>query len=550
MIYIKSFKNYEEFKEIFGIVEHGNGVKSRKNKILLACLKDRKLLHWWMEFRKIALRNNVNESVLSEIDYLSATGMTDFEKFAKAVLYDLHLALERWRGKLYAGHRIVFSDTGWRMLSQTMELDNLCGLCEDGDTKAIRYRNVEQNKVFKMKAGKFVTRCIEELPFAEIIPEQLKRWIGEEFAREWQSYAEVNIPNVKYELHVDDNFAAIYDGSKCVGDFHSCMTDKEYHSFYENAVDASAAYLTNTDGNIVARCVIYNEVKDMFSNTYALAERQYATGQDTKLMQILVDMLIKKGRIDGYKRVGAGCYDTDDFILNNGKKLDRTLFIDCELEDGDVVSFQDSFQYFNYEEQVAYNSSAYNHDVELSTTSGIIELGKYSEWNDRRISNAIRDEYFDDYIIDGQQSRIWYNGRFMDICDERAREHSELRWSDKDECFYHEDDCVYAVELGDYIDRDDACEDIDGNWQLEVDCKWSDYHEAYILEERCHYSSLISDYVDEDVADVCPTCGDWIPNDYEDAFESYITGDRYCCEECILKAEAVYRKAHALRVVS
>lgn len=34
MIYIKSFKNYEEFKVLFGVVEHGNGVKSRKNKIL------------------------------------------------------------------------------------------------------------------------------------------------------------------------------------------------------------------------------------------------------------------------------------------------------------------------------------------------------------------------------------------------------------------------------------------------------------------------------------------------------------------------------------
>lgn len=48
MIYIKSFKNYDEFKKIFAIVEHGNGVKSRKNKILLAWLKDRKFLHRWL----------------------------------------------------------------------------------------------------------------------------------------------------------------------------------------------------------------------------------------------------------------------------------------------------------------------------------------------------------------------------------------------------------------------------------------------------------------------------------------------------------------------
>ena len=33
MLYYK-FRNYEEFKELFGIVKHGNGNESRKNKIL------------------------------------------------------------------------------------------------------------------------------------------------------------------------------------------------------------------------------------------------------------------------------------------------------------------------------------------------------------------------------------------------------------------------------------------------------------------------------------------------------------------------------------
>lgn len=40
-----NFNNYEEFKELFGLVKHGNGVKSRKNKILLSFKKNRKLLH-------------------------------------------------------------------------------------------------------------------------------------------------------------------------------------------------------------------------------------------------------------------------------------------------------------------------------------------------------------------------------------------------------------------------------------------------------------------------------------------------------------------------
>ena len=44
MLYYK-FKNYEEFKDMFGIVKHGNGVCSRKNKILLAYIRNRRLLH-------------------------------------------------------------------------------------------------------------------------------------------------------------------------------------------------------------------------------------------------------------------------------------------------------------------------------------------------------------------------------------------------------------------------------------------------------------------------------------------------------------------------
>lgn len=44
MLYIKSFSNYEEFSQLFGVREF-NGCKSRNNKILLALLKDKELLH-------------------------------------------------------------------------------------------------------------------------------------------------------------------------------------------------------------------------------------------------------------------------------------------------------------------------------------------------------------------------------------------------------------------------------------------------------------------------------------------------------------------------
>ena len=40
-----NFHNFEGFKGLFGIQHHGNGVKSRKNKILLSYIKNRQLLH-------------------------------------------------------------------------------------------------------------------------------------------------------------------------------------------------------------------------------------------------------------------------------------------------------------------------------------------------------------------------------------------------------------------------------------------------------------------------------------------------------------------------
>lgn len=54
MLYYK-FQNYEEFKNMFGIIRHGNGVCSRKNKILLAYVKDKRLLHEAVEKNDYAL---------------------------------------------------------------------------------------------------------------------------------------------------------------------------------------------------------------------------------------------------------------------------------------------------------------------------------------------------------------------------------------------------------------------------------------------------------------------------------------------------------------
>ena len=74
MIYIKSFSNYEGFKEVFGFIEHGNGVKSRKNKILLGVLKDRKFIHRCLGSEKDA-------------SILSITSMAELKNYLRDYVY-------------------------------------------------------------------------------------------------------------------------------------------------------------------------------------------------------------------------------------------------------------------------------------------------------------------------------------------------------------------------------------------------------------------------------------------------------------------------------
>lgn len=159
MIYIKSFKNYDEFKQLFGIVEHGNGAKSRKNKILLACLKNRKLFKWWLRFKAQALEHGVKEDCIELSDYLYASNMDGLKRFAKLMMNDCVKDSSLWNSTDDSGIYISFGkDFPYELYSPTLKIDSYRGLCVDGDSRSIRYVNTERdNKVFKMKAGKFIS---------------------------------------------------------------------------------------------------------------------------------------------------------------------------------------------------------------------------------------------------------------------------------------------------------------------------------------------------------------------------------------------------------
>ena len=419
MLYYK-FKNYEEFKDMFGIVKHGNGVCSRKNKILLAYIRNRRLLHEAIE---------TNNYILLHISSMAELKKT----ITRTIIISGHSDMSL---------RYVMELDGEFFYSRNFETDELKGLCEDGDTRSIRYINHENGgKVFKMKAGKLYRSLILETEFGKTLPEQIVTYLCEEFSADWQTYTTGQFP--KNRLCVDKNFEKIYSSSSCMGDFHSCMVDRKLHYFYTNSVDASAAYLINEEGKVTARCVIYNKVTDQNGKIWRLAERQYATDENNSLKRALIDALIKGGHIDGYKKVGAGCGDSRAFVdLEENSLSDRKFRIECDLDWDDTLSYQDSFKWYNESKGTADNYGS--GDIALDITDGSLngeeEYDDFHEYNCRETTTVYYhgQEYYCDVENLGEECR-----------KKAEQEYKKENWhySDYDEEYYEhaEDITIYRV---------------------------------------------------------------------------------------------------------
>jgi len=431
---VYGFKDYEGFKELFGMRATAEGDKARKNKVLLSYVKQRELVHQAV-FGDWYAKEGINTPTMNAL----------FDR-VRCELYGASHGSYYW--SLMSARFGFFSDQ--------FKMDDYEGLCEDGDYRAIRYVNAENGRVFKMKSGKFIRRILEESGMLAKLPEQVATWFCEEFANRWQSYAASRLPS--YELHVDDDFGKIYSSRYCKGSFGSCMTDRGYHYFYRDAVDAKAAYLTDAEGMVVARCVIFTEVRDEETcEVLRLAERQYSTDGDLILQRCLVDKLIAAGEIDGYKTVGAGCSEAHAFVSKDGEDWsDREFSIRCRLYYGDTLSYQDSFKWYDPEENIAYNTDKYDWDCELDTTAGELEGRNYDSWNER--------------YTDNDTVTVYYHGREYQCDEYDLDEFCYVEYGYGANEYHYEDDCTY-------------CDDID----------------AYVLDEDAHYSEILDKYYyDED----------------------------------------------------
>ena len=493
MIYIKAFKNYEEFKELFGVNEHGNGEKSRRNKILLSVFKSKTLLHLLASQKETYYLEDLwnGNNVYYERWQCQLEESYTKELFATRTMSDLFqnvLNILSYVSREMDDGNYINIPFIQGIFSKKYESDDFRGLCEDGDIRSVRYVNCENDRVFKMRAGKFLRKIIEEFPSVDsLLPEQVKIWLCEEFSEKWKAYAMQSLNADEYTLFVNDDFCRIYDSYECVGDFGSCMTDKDYWTFYRDSVAAKAAYLENEDGKIVARCIIYTDVIDGNGKHLRLAERQYSTDCSDTLKRLLVLRLIEKGEIDGYKRVGADCHSPNSFVDVHGNPLKNLdLKIRCNLEDYDVVSYQDSFK--DYEDCWAYNTDSKDN---LSVTGGELE-----------------------------------------------RDSDSYCWSSYNQEDIPEEDAYYVESRDDYFY---------GHQTVEAHCNGADSRFERFFEGDCleidgeyYYAGEVSDDYTSYGIGYCDWCGNYYLVD--DEHYSELTGGYYCCDECMREDEKAYKK--------
>lgn len=451
-----NFSDYRDFNFLFGLETHGNGAKSRKNKILLQHIKNPALIRYCREHDDWSLLRIRSMAELKQmvLGYIRETGKNNPDLPNKVIL---------------------IGNTYWSALYRT---DHMEGLCEDFDKKSVRYVNVKTNHIYKMKAGKFFTAIIKETELGQILSEQVVNWLSEEFTQDWQTYTYGKTPDVK--LHVDDNFQKIYSEHWC-RDFHgcSCMVGRDRHGFYEESVDAKAAYLTDVDGYVLARAIIFTDVFDESGQKWRLLERQYSKESNEVLKRLLIDLCIREGHIDGYKQVGAGCSESRAFVANDGSSLaDKKFSIRCDLDTYDTLSYQDSFKYFDYDSNIAYNYPNCPYDYCLDTTD--VNLDGDSDDDD----DQAYDEYHD-YNCD--ETRIcYYHGEEISVDVDNLE---DFIWVESENEYHHHEDVTQC----------DCC----GKWIIKEDATYNSEIEAYFCNDTCersyikthfHYSEYDDDY--------------------------------------------------------
>lgn len=413
-----SFRNYDEYREMF---YRADG--SRKNKILLDFLtcNDLRTFYKRKSYKKMFPR----QTMVGLYDYCMREISESFP----------HNSLIEWGSIKLLGYEFD---------STLYDCDEQEGVCLGGDIQSYRCERLDNRKMCNMKVGRLFAQIIEDNRWGSKLPKSVKIYLCEEVTKRWK--AERLEEESKYELHYgssSSDFRRIYDYyDDCAGGFGSCMSGGSHADFYTNAVEATAAWIKDVEtGSIVARCVIYDKVMTCYGDIIRLAERQYAKNDKDYLKAILINKLIKEGLIDGYKAIGADSSDAGNFLDVNGEKFENTDFsIECQLDFGDTLSYQDSFKWYDVNSREAYNYHADYANINLAKTDGILyDPRNYDDYHGCYTWNDVVSVYYDEHWIKCDEERL---DDFLEI----------------DGDYYHEDYVSVCPECGDYFLTDDGYE--------------------------------------------------------------------------------------------
>ena len=177
--------------------------------------------------------------------------------------------------------------------------------------------------------------------------------------------------------------------------------------------------------------------------------------------------------IDGYKQVGFDCHNAKGYVDIYGNSLeDKDFWIDCDLETYELLSYQDSFKWYDISKRRAYNFSDVYYDYCLDTTEGSI---------DGEDDNENYDEFHDEYT-DADTVTVIYHGREMS-CSVDCLE--EFIWIESEEIYYHKDDLEICPVCDDwFLENDGYKSELTGETYCCIDCK--NQAEDEDREEHCH----------------------------------------------------------------
>lgn len=415
-----TFKDYDGFKKLFPMKTDSKGELYRYNKILLSWYKS-------PEVYAFCVRSNWDS-------LLNISSMTELYNKVTLLVHNI-------TGGGRYGYNCKLMDSFF--FSNTYATDNNYGLTIDMDCNRIRLRRLDENKIVKVKPGRFMRSVIDSSPIGRIIPEPVKLYICEEFARKWETY--VSSLNADVTLHTGtdaEDFERIYTSSNYEDgeSFGSCMEDDGYEDFYYNCVDATAAWLENSKGEIIARCIIYNEVHIEDSDEILrIAERQYARSDGAKRQ--LVSRLVKAGLIDAYKKVGAGCSDTFAFEYADGSQLNEKMYISNSATYDDHITYQDTFKWLNPDTGIAYNYEAPDAYVTMTNTDGTADFGAWDNFHEEYC-----EETFTAYHRGSMGQWVEYQ-----ISTEYSHEYAGY-----DGYFYLKEDLEYCPSCGRYFPSEEG----------------------------------------------------------------------------------------------